>query len=45
MDKDKKSVVLKLNVDLNIVSELDVKLTEHSKIFSGTYKAKASKYN
>ncbi|XP_013173218.1 PREDICTED: juvenile hormone-binding protein-like [Papilio xuthus] len=42
MDKDKKSVVLKLNVDLNIVSDLDVKISGNSKTLSGTYKAKAT---
>ncbi|CAG5028532.1 unnamed protein product [Parnassius apollo] len=42
MDKTTKSVVLKLNVDLNIVGEITIESSKQTKSFSGLYSAKAT---
>ncbi|CAK1585327.1 unnamed protein product [Parnassius mnemosyne] len=42
MDKATKSVLLKLNVDLNIVGEITIESSKMSKPFSGMYSAKAT---
>ncbi|CAH2047060.1 unnamed protein product, partial [Iphiclides podalirius] len=42
MDKATKSVILKLNVDLNIVADLTIEETKTSKYFNGVYTAKST---